>query len=677
MNMPDVANGVRTELLNLQVVREKKIGFLIPSYQRPYVWSDNDALNLFDDILKSFNAGEEAYFIGSSVTACRDADGRVYELIDGQQRTTTLMLISLAFKNREVDSLLAEVSLLGERPRLDFEIRDSVRDWLGSYAGLEQLTRPSAESIHADDYLRHLDANLGVIIQQIETLRRDQSFDLAGFAEYVYKNVSWVNNIVPEKMDLNRLFSNMNTAGIQLEPVDLLKAKLLRKIRTEKRLYSTIWEASEHMENYFERNLRQLFVADWNSLGEKDIRSYCPNVFHINSAQSENDKEFSRRGSALGELLEAVHAGDRPDKAPMDTSHWEEIQTDFDDETVFCDSIISFELLLVHALRLFFAKEGSRDVEPRIKATSLLACFDELLSRDEADIKRFIEHLWQVRFQFDKWIVKWVEHDDFNKRQLGLTRISRSSSGNNTYLNRTAQELNELIQLQAVRYFTGDRAAHYWLTALLGRLLSQPDIRERNPVLGMLEEIDNWMSITSETQKEASFKLARGVKPDLGDWHAQKTYFEAHKGTGFEHYWFQKLEYLLWKARDKSDDKSNQYSIASKNSVEHVHPQNEEYQHRLPTEVLDDFGNLVLLSPGENSSYSNQSVAKKKADFDSKPRYDSLKLKKIFELCVRHGDQWGKTEVVLHRQEMIELLEQHYQTAGGSDKRCSPELLPS
>jgi hypothetical protein len=118
---------------------------------------------------------------------------------------------------------------------------------------------------------------------------------------------------------------------------------------------------------------------------------------------------------------------------------------------------------------------------------------------------------------------------------------------------------------------------------------------------------------------------------------------------------------LLWKNGDKANDnKLKRYRITSKNSVEHVHPQNEEYHHELEKSPLNAFGNLVLLSPGENSSYSNQTVAKKKADFDSKPRYDALKLKDIFETYTQSNGQWSAIEIDRHQQSMLKLLEIHY-----------------
>jgi hypothetical protein len=63
----------------------------------------------------------------------------------------------------------------------------------------------------------------------------------------------------------------------------------------------------------------------------------------------------------------------------------------------------------------------------------------------------------------------------------------------------------------------------------------------------------------------------------------------------------------------KDNPRFKKYRITAKNSVEHVYPQQEEYQRYLDKEILDSFGNLVLLSPGENSAYSNQAVGKKKS----------------------------------------------------------------
>ncbi|MVC38750.1 DUF262 domain-containing protein [Vibrio cholerae] len=641
-----MSSKVETELLSLQTIATKDLGFVIPCYQRPYVWREEEVIKLFDDVRDAYLAKEPHYFIGSVLSAL-NGDKSQYELIDGQQRTTTLMLLSLAFKAVGIETPLAYVSIKGENPRLTFEIRESVRNLLGSYAGLDKITKPGEEDIRKDEYLVHLEANLTILKQQVDKLAEQSDFDIHGFADYIFNQVQWVNNIVPASMDLNRLFSSLNTGGIQLEPVDLLKAKLFKHITTDKAVYSSIWQACEHTDNYFERNLRQIFKnADWQTLEYTDLANYQAELFPLVSSSN----SVQRVGKSIAEIASGSLDFD------VEPEQSESQSDDFDDETVYCRSIISFELLLIHTLRIFCTQKSWDDLTPRIRASNLMLCFEGLLQHDERTIKSFIELLWQVRYQFDTWVVKWVEHDDREDAQLRLTSISK----NKAYINRKAKELGLLAQLQSVRNFTGDRSAQYWLTAFLCRLVADPKANDED-VVTLLESIDNKMSLTSETQKEASFKLASDISPQAIPWEEQASYLKSSLGTRFEHYWFQKLEYLLWKNGDKTnDDKLKRYRITSKNSVEHVHPQNEEYHHELEKSLLNAFGNLVLLSPGENSSYSNQTVAKKKADFDSKPRYDALKLKDIFETYTQSNGQWSAIEIDKHQQKMLKLLEKHY-----------------
>jgi hypothetical protein len=106
-------------------------------------------------------------------------------------------------------------------------------------------------------------------------------------------------------------------------------------------------------------------------------------------------------------------------------------------------------------------------------------------------------------------------------------------------------------------------------------------------------------------------------------------------------------------------NKFKKYRITSKNSVEHVHPQNDEYKSELAYETLNSFGNLVLLSPGENSSYGHQDVDKKRIDFDRKSHFDALKLREIFG--VKGQGLWGKQQIDDHLEDMMTVFEQHYE----------------
>jgi hypothetical protein len=144
-----------------------------------------------------------------------------------------------------------------------------------------------------------------------------------------------------------------------------------------------------------------------------------------------------------------------------------------------------------------------------------------------------------------------------------------------------------------------------------------------------------------------------------------ETYLNESHGVHFQHYWFQKLEYVLWKEfrndeSIKNDDKFKKYRIMSKNSVEHVFPQHHEFENnKISDENLNSFGNLALLSVSQNSSYSNQDVEKKAVDFRKKDIYDSLKLKCIY--ACPDMKNWGEQQIAEHRNNMIEKLKKHYE----------------
>jgi len=473
-------------------------------------------------------------------------------------------------------------------------------------------------------------------------------------------------------MDLNRLFATMNTSGIQLEQADILKSKLLNKIANDKHIFDGIWLACEHLDNYFERNVRKVFSdADWDNIQPESLSEFSFDLFE------KRDKDASKikpKGLKIADLYQRLL-----DTEPPANTEDESFDTYDDDklkeETVYCRTIIQFPLLLIHAYRIYLARRCEPDIEPRLHSSRLLEIFESLIQSSPEDIEEFILTLWRVRYQFDTWVVKWVERDDSDKQELALTTTSGPTT-DSPYINRSKKELSALVQLQSVRNFTGERSAQYWLSPFIGGLISIEEKRNgdnetlslpkhtNNEVLPLLESIDNQLSLVTGTQKNASFEITKGQKPEVVKWQTQQDYFSKPNGTGFEHYWFQKLEYLLWKNLKLSEFsfdkyeliKFKNYRVTSKNSVEHIHPQNNS---QLPHDWLHHFGNLVLLSPGENSSYSDKPESVKRAEFMKKESYDSLKSKHIFSLMGDGGD-WTDLKIKDHHEDMLDVFTRHY-----------------
>ncbi|MFJ4375112.1 DUF262 domain-containing protein [Pseudomonas japonica] len=632
-----------------------EITLVIPSYQRPYVWPSEDVVELLDQIMQACDAAQPHYYIGTiltSVVAPRDSTGgnTVYEVIDGQQRMTSLMLLALALAEVAPDTELANFIVWNKQPRLTFAIRDEVQRQFAAWAGLGGEER-TVTSETDDAYIKHIVAARKALSDRLAQVRRERNKAyLAEVAGFIHANVRWVNNIMPAGMDLNRLFSTMNNSGVQLEHSDILKARLLAAIATQKQRYDAIWQACENMSDFFERNVRKVFpTADWKRLGQNDLAEHCTTTFPLARSTGKDSAALT-----IAQLAKSPE---------LDAQSSEVVQ----EPKQNCRPIISFALLLMHAQRIYLHQQQQSDVEVRLHESRLNDYFADFIDQvTEKQAKAFIECLWTVRYQFDLWVVKWLAEADSPVANLRLTNVNRNNLDDGWRLVRTRLESSDLSQLQSVRNFTGERSAQYWLTPFLGALVAGK-ARTQAQVLKLLERIDNQLSLAGESQKEASFKLLNGDTVAMRGIDSVIADLNKPGGTRFEHYWFQKLEYILWRERDRFGTydaaKLATYRITSKNSIEHVHPQHEEFGVELAKDHLDSFGNLVLLSPSENSSYSNQRVGKKREDFKGKPRYDSLKLAHIFS--GKADMNWDVPDIARHQARMLDLIRNHYATTGG------------
>lgn len=71
--------------------------YVVPDYQREYVWTDKQITQLLEDIDEQMDSSSSEYFIGTILVSPRDGEKGHYDVIDGQQRLTTTFLILCAF----------------------------------------------------------------------------------------------------------------------------------------------------------------------------------------------------------------------------------------------------------------------------------------------------------------------------------------------------------------------------------------------------------------------------------------------------------------------------------------------------------------------------------------------------------------------------------------------------
>jgi uncharacterized protein with ParB-like and HNH nuclease domain len=765
-----------TEIYSIKELENRR--FIIPPYQRPYVWGGEQINKLLSDFYDAYSRNDQYYYIGTVLL--NEQKQNMFQLIDGQQRFTTLWLMAVTFKmlsDADSKSDIIDFLTINDELRLDFAIREQIKSYLLALMEKQAngINQYSDEKVEKDDYLAHIAKAIATIIGQIKTLEFQKDKSLQGFGNYIYQNVYFVVNIVPPNTDLNKLFATINNSGVQLEQHDILKSLLLKNLKTEKIIYSRIWETCENMNNYFERNVKQLFPQEfnWTTVQYDNLRK-PPIITGYDYDKQENDNDFSIEeilkikntsnlffdlrktntipkialssirtisgkfcGNWIGNIEASNYFYSRSDKNNLkiqfqvwddryakgvelelfqngedidvhfiwakgtkrrkdESKHllgkdWnqEEITNEFDDveianlkngkgygiseiiinpdieqnhtykesedNNVYCRSIIKFPQLLLHTYRIFLKQENKSDFDLPFHSNNLLRIFKTLSDEiDENTIKKFFNCLWTVRFVFDKYIVKWKQIDDGKEEELLLTSILKSDNG---FSRTNRAEPSEVSMLQSMLYHTGNHNTQIWLTPYLQRLIDGEDS------LLCLEHIDNELSLSELTNKETSFSLMDKNYNILDIKRKDfETYLNESHGVHFQHYWFQKLEYVLWKefSNDESirnDDKFKKYRIMSKNSVEHVFPQHHRYGKEIDEKKLNDFGNLALLNISQNSSYSNMSIKEKKARFEEKSTYESLKLSVIY----KHDDLENYENIITsHRNSMIEKLKNHY-----------------
>jgi hypothetical protein len=240
----------------------RDFAFSIPAYQRPYSWGTEQATTLLDDLVTAsatFVPGAKSqtinpYFLGSIVVIKQDSAPEA-EVIDGQQRLTTLSLLLSALRVNFADSkrqdtfskLLLEEgdTLVGTRDRCRLVLRERDHKFyeqnvlrhqkLDHFGGLLEgkLTDPQ----------RRLAENSQALVDEVKKLTDTQREALAAF---MLQHTYLVVVSTPSLESAFRIFSVLNDRGLDLTVADILKAEVIGKIaEVEQPAYVEKWEDAE------------------------------------------------------------------------------------------------------------------------------------------------------------------------------------------------------------------------------------------------------------------------------------------------------------------------------------------------------------------------------------------------------------------------------------------------
>lgn len=226
----------------------ENINYLVPIYQRNYAWTETQIEQLIEDIESYIDGSNDNYFLGNLIV--NQTDNNVYEVIDGQQRLTTLYLLE------------KYLGLAFAKEALRFEAREKSNRTL-SY--ISDSSNPDLiEELSSPEILYGF--------QIVDNYFKNKNIDKSSFVQKLNR-VFLIRVQVPQNIDLNHYFEIMNTRGEQLELHEIAKAKLLEVLENDhdKNIAALIWEKCSDMNSYVQMNFdvnvrRSIFTKNWSSL---------------------------------------------------------------------------------------------------------------------------------------------------------------------------------------------------------------------------------------------------------------------------------------------------------------------------------------------------------------------------------------------------------------------------
>lgn len=616
------------------------VNYEIPLYQRAFAWEDKEIDQLIEDIndidIKENDKADKkrSYYIGTLIVSKLNEDK--YEVVDGQQRLTSLYLL--------LNCLGIETN-----PTLTFACREK------SNYTLKNITNIINERKEVDsDKVEHSIENGIKIIK--EKLKMD-NINEESFIKKLSKVVIFRIE-VPEHTDLNRYFETMNVRGEQLEQHDILKAELMGYLNNndEKEMFAKIWDACSDMSGYiqmhFITDLRTaIFGESWDEIpSNNSLKDYIEKERIANKNKDKDSKS---------ELPETIN-----DIIVRDCNIEDYDGVDDNDVRVRFESIISFPFFLLHTLKLYIYLYNIRHKERDNKIINELLDDKKLcdtfynviengtteegkaIAGNEKDFaSSFIVCLLRTRYLFDKYIIKREFAKDNVDGNWSLKRLkkeeknkSKSYYVNTDFGEEALNKTNVMIQSALRVSYTSPRVMH-WITNLL-IWLSKEDCQKINK-----NEMINYNKEAEHIAEKAVNEAFLGKNTDEID----------SLGVKIPHIVFNYLDYLLWK---NNKDKYKDFEFEFRNSVEHWYPQNPAED---KWEDVNTFGNLCIIQRNINSRFSNMAPEAKKSSYAKHIEKGSIKLRIMSDLTISEDgvnakERWKSDVCKQHEKEMLKVL---------------------
>lgn len=602
------------QLLTVQRILSSQI-YAIPVYQRNYAWGVKEISQLIADVRDYAQRNAQNlvhdYYIGTLVVYGRSTDKHSFwEVVDGQQRLTTLSLLVSVLR-----AMHPQLASAMQRMPLQFECREASSQALQAVFAaplkpqvvLKQDGEPegSAEDVSGARSIWQGRSIIEGLLHEMPASERKT------FADFLLHRVLLLRVELPARTDLNHYFEVMNNRGEQLAKHEVLKARLLGRLQQQAQpvamqMLHAVWDACAVMDRSvlsgFVPELRKrLFRADGTVLLVKDEVALldCFSAMKEPTAQPKSLQQLIGTAAKSEGVLPGT-----PQPAAAGDDEEDESQAQF-------GAVINFPNFLLQVLAMM---PGDAFAHTPLDDKHLLIAFGPLLRSESGLIQTFAFRLLRCRFLLDQHVIKGSVDSAGDEEHWRLQRCKFKSADKASLQFVNAFEADEqdsaerLRMLQAalhVSYMLPTRK--HWLQGVL-RWLYRQDIDapiDAQAFLLALEGLakafvveEGCGAVTYEAivRRGERFFTAREWSLDLRNALPKQWIYGKTRLIDFNF-----LDYLLWlQAKNEGNPHVQVWRefefTSTRRSVEHLHPQTELVEgDKWAGEHLHAFGNLCLV----------------------------------------------------------------------------------
>ncbi|MGN8514147.1 DUF262 domain-containing protein [Helicobacter pylori] len=262
--------SIKGEAYNLSHILATNFGsyYQIPTYQRPYQWTEENCEKLLDDLFENYEYHKkDDYFCGSLVLIMIEKDSETnaetYDVVDGQQRLSTFILLAKVLATLYKDYKDLDTTYRGylenslgdtdgkQRERLDFDPigPNAKKDFQDALKFFDDLDASKGEDRKSNGSSKSKNNYLKNAIFLKDYLEKKEIKDINAFIRWLYLKVIFIKTTCSNISMALRIFSVLNARGLPLHAVDVFKVELLKKLTKEKD--------------------QEEFVFRWNALRQK------------------------------------------------------------------------------------------------------------------------------------------------------------------------------------------------------------------------------------------------------------------------------------------------------------------------------------------------------------------------------------------------------------------------